>query len=667
MMKKSIFLFIMFVSINASFFAQTLVAGDIAFIGYNTDSGPGGSMDHSFTFIALTDIPGSEVVYFTEEGWNDDSDVWAGTSEGHLRWTAPASGLSCGTIVSITESGTDVFTIIGGGTINLASGSGWNLSGGDQVLAYQAATAEPATVPDFIAGINGDDGNGSPVSFDPVTSWNDPATGPLGVAKSGLPIGLTNGVDCVSLFVAVFTEQDNAKYIGTLTGTSTDLRGFINDRINWSFSNTTAFDITPSAFSPFVTCVATCNDPEVPTVTFSPAAICNGESATLNISGSLNDATSWNVYTGSCGGTAVGSTTGSTISVTPGSPSTTYFVRGEGGCVTPGSCGTVTVNVNALDDASFNYSASSYCASGVDPTPTITGLPGGTFSSSAGLSINASTGVIDVSASSPGVYTVTYTTVGLCPNSSNAGVTINADTDGDGLCDNVDTDDDNDGVIDIMDTNPTNPNQCADADGDSCDDCAVGTDGFGPLPDNLPNNDGADTDGDGICDAGDADDDNDGVADGSDPAPTNPNICGDANMDGCDDCLVGTDDFGPLPDNIGDATPPTAVCQNINVYLDVMGAATIVASDIDGGSTDNCGAVNLSASQTSFSCADLAPNVNNDLIITGVFDGPNTGGTPKGVELYILNDIADLSIYGIGSANNGGGTDGEEFTFPSDA
>ncbi|KGL62074.1 T9SS type A sorting domain-containing protein [Polaribacter sp. Hel1_85] len=54
-----------------------------------------------------------------------------------------------------------------------------------------------------------------------------------------------------------------------------------------------------------------------------------------------------------------------------------------------------------------------------------------------------------------------------------------------------------------------------------------------------------------------------------------------------------------------------------------------------------------------------------DLLITGAFDGPNTGGTPKGIELYVANDIADLSIYGIGSANNGGGTDGEEFTFPS--
>lgn len=53
------------------------------------------------------------------------------------------------------------------------------------------------------------------------------------------------------------------------------------------------------------------------------------------------------------------------------------------------------------------------------------------------------------------------------------------------------------------------------------------------------------------------------------------------------------------------------------------------------------------------------------LILTGVYDGPLSGGTPKGVELYVTAPIADLSIYGLGSANNGGGTDGEEFTFPA--
>ncbi|SNS80233.1 Por secretion system C-terminal sorting domain-containing protein [Ekhidna lutea] len=56
-----------------------------------------------------------------------------------------------------------------------------------------------------------------------------------------------------------------------------------------------------------------------------------------------------------------------------------------------------------------------------------------------------------------------------------------------------------------------------------------------------------------------------------------------------------------------------------------------------------------------------------DLIITGVIDGPLAGGTPKVVELYATADIADLSLYGIGSANNGGGTDGVEFELTGSA
>ncbi|MEM6667375.1 MAG: endonuclease I, partial [Pseudomonadota bacterium] len=55
------------------------------------------------------------------------------------------------------------------------------------------------------------------------------------------------------------------------------------------------------------------------------------------------------------------------------------------------------------------------------------------------------------------------------------------------------------------------------------------------------------------------------------------------------------------------------------------------------------------------------------LVITGVIDGPLPGGLPKAIELYATASIADLSVYGIRSANNGGGSDGEEFTFPSTA
>ena len=62
----------------------------------------------------------------------------------------------------------------------------------------------------------------------------------------------------------------------------------------------------------------------------------------------------------------------------------------------------------------------------------------------------------------------------------------------------------------------------------------------------------------------------------------------------------------------------------------------------------------------------LTVSLAQNLIITGAYDGPLSGGTPKGVELYVISNISDLSVYGLGSANNGGGTDGQEFTFPSD-
>ena len=42
-------------------------------------------------------------------------------------------------------------------------------------------------------------------------------------------------------------------------------------------------------------------------------------------------------------------------------------------------------------------------------------------------------------------------------------------------------------------------------------------------------------------------------------------------------------------------------------------------------------------------------------------DGPLPGGKPKLLELFVQSSIDDLSQYAIGSANNGGGTDGPEF------
>ncbi|MCK8524385.1 HYR domain-containing protein, partial [Aquimarina sp. D1M17] len=59
---------------------------------------------------------------------------------------------------------------------------------------------------------------------------------------------------------------------------------------------------------------------------------------------------------------------------------------------------------------------------------------------------------------------------------------------------------------------------------------------------------------------------------------------------------------------VQDTTPPTALCQPISVTLDAFGNASITAQDIDNGSTDACGVLSLSASETNFDCTNLGTN-----------------------------------------------------------
>lgn len=75
--------------------------------------------------------------------------------------------------------------------------------------------------------------------------------------------------------------------------------------------------------------------------------------------------------------------------------------------------------LNVLTSAAFSYAKNSYHQDEADPTPTITGTTGGTFSATpSGLSINASTGTIDLSASTIQPYTITYTVDGVSANFS---------------------------------------------------------------------------------------------------------------------------------------------------------------------------------------------------------------------------------------------------------
>ena len=91
------------------------------------------------------------------------------------------------------------------------------------------------------------------------------------------------------------------------------------------------------------------------------------------------------------------------VASTPGTYTVTYSF-------TSGTCSnttTASITITALPTATIAYTGSPYCASGI-ATVTQTGTAGGTYTSTAGLTINAATGDIDLVASTPGTYTVTY-------------------------------------------------------------------------------------------------------------------------------------------------------------------------------------------------------------------------------------------------------------------
>ncbi|WP_430405507.1 PKD domain-containing protein [Fluviicola sp.] len=105
---------------------------------------------------------------------------------------------------------------------------------------------------------------------------------------------------------------------------------------------------------------------------------------------------------------------------TSGTYNVTLTVTNQWGSTTSTA---TTITVTTPPDASLSYAQATYCPADTDPVPTATNA--GTFSSTAGLTINASTGAIDLSASNPGIYTVTNTYTGGCGNTGTTSVTIN--------------------------------------------------------------------------------------------------------------------------------------------------------------------------------------------------------------------------------------------------
>ena len=172
---------------------------------------------------------------------------------------------------------------------------------------------------------------------------------------------------------------------------------------------------------------------EVPLMTSIPGdTICMGTTLTISLSSSVPSSFSWLAADNpNTSGESTSSQTGATITdsiINTASAAqvvlyTVVPVSLAGGCTGPAQ--TLSVTVLPLDDPGFSYASSTFCQTASDPSATVTGLAGGIFSGSAGLVFsNVSNGTIQLSASSVGTYTVTYSTNGACPSSLSVPLTI---------------------------------------------------------------------------------------------------------------------------------------------------------------------------------------------------------------------------------------------------
>lgn len=181
---------------------MALNPGDIGFVQYNAD----GTDD--IAFVALVDIAAGEEIRFTDNGWLGDNSGFR-PNEGVITWTAPASGIAAGTVVTLTTAPS-----ASAGTVSETADL--NFSGsGDQIIAYQDnGTITP------IAALNND---GAGIFQADATSSN----------TSALPQGLMLGTSAVAL-----TEIDNAVYTGPTTGDRATLQAALFDAANWTGSDT---------------------------------------------------------------------------------------------------------------------------------------------------------------------------------------------------------------------------------------------------------------------------------------------------------------------------------------------------------------------------------------------------------------------------------------------
>ncbi len=599
-----------------------------------------------FSFVALQDITAGTTVYFTENPFNNSSLTFSG-AEAVMQWTAPAGGLARGQVVVATETGANTFTTTcssgGCGNVTVVSGTFTLATTGEELYAY----------------LDSDSNHTNGVTSVQAVLFTGTSTTSGGVIPAAQdPALIYPGAVVVDGFPAVAPLR--TEYNPALRGTTVDRANFQNPA-NW-INGGSNITLSTVPFANIIISTGVANP--FASVTVSPSSVNENSGTAMVYTFALTSPATSNITINFA---VSGSATFTTDYTASGAAS---FNATTGSVVIPNGSSSATVSVTPVGDIALEVQesvvltitggtgydgGSPNAATGLinnddttdsDPLVALVGLshvdPDG-FSFVAAQDIPANTvvyftdnsfnnssllfasgeavvrwtspgtvitkgNVVVVTETAPDTFTVTCSN-GTCGSVTLISGNLAVATTGETMYAYEDNDTNpSNGVTDIYAVLFTGTPTVSGGNLPSIEDPsniflkALVVDGF---PATAPARTEYDATKRNIAvSAANFEDVSNWVHAQSPPA-------------------LSTVPFANL--NIVDNTPPTAICQNISVTPNVgSGSVTITASQIDNGSSDNAGAVTLSVSPDTFTCANVGTPVTVTLTVTDTSGNTST-------------------------------------------
>jgi len=248
------------------------------------------------------------------------------------------------------------------------------------------------------------------------------------ICKTTSPVTINASIGFGGKSIRVTNIQSDGT--GTFNGTPNSNQKVDNFSFTYTpsandIANKTEINITLTAEQPNGACTSNLSS-DVMKIIFKPdptasiagaATICAGNTTDITFTATPNSQVTYKIGTGANQTINIGASGSAILATAALTASTTYTLVSVQNAATP-SCskslsGSVAITVTQKPTATISYTGNPICKTSTSTPVTLTGTngyTGGEYSSSTGLSINASTGAINASTSNAGTYTVTYNT-----------------------------------------------------------------------------------------------------------------------------------------------------------------------------------------------------------------------------------------------------------------